>query len=57
MLMPTSSTTFRTVKRRFTRITARTLSTWLSFVDVEDRPGLGSSPTDILPSLKRLNHS
>jgi len=26
-------------------------------VVVEGRPGLGSSQTDILPSLKRLNHS
>jgi len=53
MLMPTSSATSRTVTRRF----PRTLLTLSSFVDVEDRPGLGSSPTDILPSLKRLNHS
>jgi len=30
---------------------------WSSFVNVEGRPGLGSSPTDILPSLKRFNHS
>ena len=41
----------------FPRITARTLSTWSSFVDVEGRPGLRSSPSDILPSLERLNHS
>jgi len=34
-----------------------TLLTWSSFVDVEGRPGLGSSPTDIQPFLKRLNHS
>jgi hypothetical protein len=27
------------------------------FVDVEGHPGLGSSPADILPFLKRLNHS
>jgi len=47
---------FSDVKRRLPRITARTLSTWSSF-DVEGRPGLGSSPTDIPPSLKRLNHS
>jgi len=52
MLMPTLSATSRTVKRRFPLITARTLS-WSSLVDVEGRPGLGSSPTDILPSLKR----
>jgi len=48
MLTPTSSATSRTVKRRFPRITARTLSTWSSFVDVEGRLGLGSSPTDIV---------
>ena len=41
MLMPTSSATSRTVKRRFPRITARTVTTWSSFVDVEGRPGLG----------------
>jgi len=57
MLMPTSSATSRTVKRRFPRITERTLSTRSSFDNVEGRPGLGSSSTDILPSLKRLNHS
>ena len=57
MMMPTSSAASRTVKRRFRWIIARTLSTWSSFVDVEGRPGLGSSPTTILPSLKCLNHS
>ena len=57
MPMPISSATSRTVKRRFPRITARTLSTWSSFVDVEGRPGLRSSPIDLLPSLKCLNHS
>ena len=57
MLMPTSSATSRTVKQPFPRITAWTLSTWLSFVDVEGRPGLGSSLTDILPSWTRLHHS
>ena len=51
MLMSTSSATSRIVQRRFPRITAR------FFIDVEGRPGQGSSPTDILPSLKRLNHS
>jgi hypothetical protein len=56
-LFTTSSTNYRTVKRRFPRITARTLSTWSSFVDVEGRPGLGSSPTDIQPTLKSFNHS
>jgi len=55
--MPTLSATSRTVKRRFPRIIARTLSTWLSFVDVECHPRLGFSPTDILPPLKGLNHS
>jgi hypothetical protein len=51
--MPTSSATSRTVKRRFPRITVKTLSTWSSFVYLEGRLGLKSSPTDILPSLKR----
>ena len=50
LLMPTSSAASGTVKRRFPWITARTLSTWSSFVDVEVLPGLGSSPTDILPN-------
>ena len=50
MLMPTSSAISRIVKWRFPQITAWTLSTWSSFVDVECYPGLGSSPTDILPS-------
>ena len=57
MLMPISSAASLTVKQRFPQITAWTLTTWSSFVDVEGRPGLGSSPTEILPSLKRLNHS
>jgi len=57
MLMPTSSATSRTVKQQFPRITARTLSTWWLFVDVEGRPDLGSSLTDILPSLKCWNPS
>jgi len=57
MLMPNSSATSRTVKRRFPRIRARTLSTWSSFVYAKSRPGLEFSPTDILLSLKRLNHS
>jgi hypothetical protein len=35
MLMPTSSATSRTLKRRFPRNTARTVSTWSLFVDVE----------------------
>ena len=34
-----------------------TNSVYIIIVDVECRPGLGSSSTDILPSLKRLNHS
>jgi len=55
--MPTLSATSRTVKQRYPQITAQTVSTWLSFVHVEGRPGLGSSLTDILPSLKTLNHS
>ena len=57
MLMPTLSATSRTVKRWFPGITPWTISTWSSFVNVEGRPGLRSSPTDFLPSLKRLNHS
>ena len=57
LLMPTSSATSRTVKGWFPRITAWTLLTWSLFADVKFCPGLGSSPTDILPSLKRLNHS
>ena len=57
MLMPTSSATYGTVSWRFLRITAWTLLTWFLFVDVESRPGLGSSWTDILPSSKCLNHS
>ena len=47
VLIPTSSATFLIVKRRFPRITTRTISTWSLFVDVEGHPGLGSSPTDI----------
>jgi len=47
----------RTVKRRFLRITARTLSTWWSFVDVESssRPGTFTDRHSAL--FKRLNHS
>ena len=45
MLMPTLSATSRTVKQQFPRITAWTLSTWSSPVDVEGRSGLGSSLT------------
>jgi hypothetical protein len=56
MLMPTSPANSRTVKGRFPRITARTLSIWSTYIDVKCRLGLGSSPTDILPSLKRFNH-
>jgi hypothetical protein len=57
LLMSTSYATSRTVRQRFPRITPRTLSTWSSFVDVEGRPGLRTSPTYILPSLNCLNHS
>jgi len=57
LLRLTSSATSRTVKRRFPRITARTLPTWSSFVDVEGLSCLVPSPTDILLSLKSLNHS
>ena len=55
-LMPTSSVNSRTVKWWFPWITSWTLSTWRSSVDVEGRPGLGSSLNDVLPSLKHLNH-
>jgi hypothetical protein len=56
MLTPTSSVTSRTDKRRFPRITARTISIRLLFVDAEVRPGLRFSTTEIPPTLKRLNH-
>jgi hypothetical protein len=51
MLMPTTSATSRTLKRRFPRITTRTHATFLTSVDIECRPGLWSSPNDFLPSL------
>ena len=54
ILMPTSSASFRTVKRWFPGITARTLSTWSSFIYVVSCSGMGYSPTDILLSLKAL---
>lgn len=41
----------------FSRIIARTLSTWSSFVDVESRPGFGPSPTNNLLCSKHWNHS
>jgi len=45
------------LKWQFPWITGWTLSTRLLFVGVESHPGLGSSPTNILPSLKCLNLS
>jgi hypothetical protein len=48
MLMPT----LQLLRQWFPRITAQSLLTWLSFVNLEGCPGLGSSPTDILPSLR-----
>ena len=55
-LMPISSATSQAVKRQFPQITSWILWTWRSSVNVEGRLSLGSSLTDVLPSLKRLNH-
>lgn len=52
VLMPTSLATSRIVKRRFARITERTLS-----VDVKRRPSLKFSSINILPDWRRLKHS
>ena len=57
MPMSNSSANSQRVKWWFPRITARIFSKSSSFVDVEVLPDLRISPTDILPSLKCLNHS
>jgi len=53
----TSSTTSRTVKRRFERMTSRTFATLSSVFDVDGRPERESSSTEVWPSLKRFHHS
>jgi len=55
--MPTSSATSRTVNEDFHESQQELSRHGRRFFDIEGRPGLGFSPTDILPSLKCLNHS